>query len=311
MNIDSRKEECPECPDRSWWNIETAAKIAVAVGFMFLVGFVLNLAEPNSIKFGPVNLDAGDKFGSLLAGTVGIMWSLAGVLFFYSALRLQREDLKQQKELLELQRQESQAQTAAFNAQVEEMKLNQETIDQQRFEMTFFQNISILKEAVSELKPHGGSLDLLHRQFVRAVVNHNEGKFPSDLRRVQSDFDFMDKESFYVMARQSSIKKVSNANRFVRALDSTTRMIEEYGKNRDIYYGVVAALINSYAAAVLAYLAIVDEKYMELIKSELSISGFNKNVLLDDIHVNYLDGYELWGTTLKNTNILVNGSDEN
>lgn len=70
--------------------------------FFLLAGlaiFLIAIADykyPQTLAF--LDFDKIDSLGTLLSGTSGILWALAGVLLFFSALKYQRQDLILQRE---------------------------------------------------------------------------------------------------------------------------------------------------------------------------------------------------------------------
>lgn len=79
--------------------------------------------------------------GSYLSGTVGTIWSLAGLLLVYIAFLGQKKQLGIQKEELVLNRQE-------VSGQREQMVLQNKTLLLQKFENTFFQLVFLHHEIV-------------------------------------------------------------------------------------------------------------------------------------------------------------------
>lgn len=94
-------------------NIKTAKRLEISsfiIAFVGLVVFVLIIRwyflQGYWIGFraGP---EITSSFGTLVAGTVGPIWALAGVLFFYSALKLQQQEIKDQKDMFYTQNTET------------------------------------------------------------------------------------------------------------------------------------------------------------------------------------------------------------
>ncbi len=79
---------------------ENYAKTFIALGAVcFLIAIVLFLLKiPGKSISLPINPDAFAAFGNLASGSVGLFWSLAGIILFYGALRLQRVTLQEQRD---------------------------------------------------------------------------------------------------------------------------------------------------------------------------------------------------------------------
>lgn len=117
----------------------TVAVILILIGGLTLIlALSYFICKSSDTKSG-ISFDSnvfGD-YGSLIGGTVGALWSLAGVLLFYAALGLQREDLVAQKKEFELTRME--------------LAVQNKTLSQQRFENTFFHLIDLHNDIVDKL----------------------------------------------------------------------------------------------------------------------------------------------------------------
>ena len=80
---------------------------AAAVGAIILVGFLASLAFQFDVALkGGIKLEETGQVGDFIGGIVGSFWALAGVLLFYSALNLQRQEFDLQRRELKSQRQE-------------------------------------------------------------------------------------------------------------------------------------------------------------------------------------------------------------
>ncbi len=83
------------------------AAIAFGVlGFVVIIWLLFQLTGQYRLIGYEVNLEATAQFGDYIGGFVGSLWSLVGILLFYSALRLQRKEFELQRIELRDQRQE-------------------------------------------------------------------------------------------------------------------------------------------------------------------------------------------------------------
>lgn len=79
----------------------------VALGGIALIVTIILFSKGESLNFDfPVDSDKLSDFGSFIAGTVGVLWSLVGVFLFWSTFLLQSNELRLQRQQLELQREE-------------------------------------------------------------------------------------------------------------------------------------------------------------------------------------------------------------
>lgn len=95
------------------------AYICVGIGlliwgvFLFLIDKTYNISG----SLTPEEMAQTGQVGDFIGGVIGSVWALAGVFLYFSALKLQQQELKSQRE---------------------EMATSQKLLDQQMFEGTFF-----------------------------------------------------------------------------------------------------------------------------------------------------------------------------
>ena len=99
--------------------IISLAYFCLGVGLIVLVVFIVNICGTYVIsnELSKDDMAQTGQVGDFIGGVVGSVWALAGVLLYFSALRLQQQEMKNQRE---------------------EMATNQKLLDQQLFENTFF-----------------------------------------------------------------------------------------------------------------------------------------------------------------------------
>jgi uncharacterized membrane protein len=95
---------------------EASGKLLSILGIIFIVlSFVTFLIFGNWEFSNSLNEEKVGQFGDFIGGVVGSLFSLAGVILFYVALKEQRRDININQENLRLQ-------TEALNQQVDEFK---------------------------------------------------------------------------------------------------------------------------------------------------------------------------------------------
>ena len=100
--------------------LEKWAYVLILIGIIALVLYVVKIYLKGYTLFYNMNsldIEVTGQFGDFFGGVVGSLWALAGVLLYFSALKLQQEQLLEQKK---------------------DIKLNERLISQQQFESTFF-----------------------------------------------------------------------------------------------------------------------------------------------------------------------------
>lgn len=99
--------------------IISLAYFCLGIGLIVLAVFIYNICGTYVIchDLTPEDMAQTGQIGDFIGGVIGSIWALAGVLLYFSALRLQQQEMKSQRE---------------------EMASNQKLLDQQLFETTFF-----------------------------------------------------------------------------------------------------------------------------------------------------------------------------
>lgn len=99
--------------------ILSIAYVCVGIGLFVLGKFLYHIDETYNIggNLTPEEMAQTGQVGDFIGGVIGSIWALAGVFLYFSALKLQQQELKSQRE---------------------EMTSSQRLLDQQMFEGTFF-----------------------------------------------------------------------------------------------------------------------------------------------------------------------------
>ncbi|MCJ2164671.1 hypothetical protein MRX56_08925 [Pseudodesulfovibrio sp. S3-i] len=97
--MNCRKTLCAWAKD----NMVKLAWIAVGLGVLVLVGYLALAAAGGELFGAALDLDKSAHIGTFVGGTVGALWALAGVFFFFAALQLQREELEATRKAFERQ----------------------------------------------------------------------------------------------------------------------------------------------------------------------------------------------------------------
>ncbi len=139
----------------------------------------------------PGNMEKRGQFGDMF-GFLGALFSGLAFAGLIVTIRQQREDLKNQRDEIELQREDLKAQTEALKLQKEEiqqtneelklqreeMKAQNKTIMLQRFETTFFNMLKSLIEVRNDIKYYDGTWfvgkDAIRRMY-EIEVSYIEG----------------------------------------------------------------------------------------------------------------------------------------
>ncbi|EGQ7992255.1 putative phage abortive infection protein [Vibrio vulnificus] len=165
----------------------TKVVLTVCIGIFFLCIPLLVMFFWNEQLDLSAKIDNGKfgTFGDFFGGVFGSMWSLAGVILFYLALKEQRSDfqtnsnaLVKQVEALEIQTNEFRLQreelTQTRNVFVEQSKI----LKQQRFENTFFSLLELFSSIVAELNSRSIEGDFFGK--LKSDLNEKACPLPSE-----------------------------------------------------------------------------------------------------------------------------------
>lgn len=139
---------------------EKSIKFLIIIGIVFFVASpILFLWQNHDVSFSyPIDALKFESYGGFISGAVGTLWSLAGILLFYTALKEQRKDFITNKASLD-------AQLEAFKLQIQEFELQRnelvqtrnvfeeqsKTLKIQQFESTFFNTFNLLNNITQNI----------------------------------------------------------------------------------------------------------------------------------------------------------------
>lgn len=217
--------------------------VAICAAYFFVMFYLV-----------PVNMEKRGQFGDMF-GFLGALFSgfaFAGLIVTIwqqrDVIELQREDLKKQTEALKLQKEEIQQTNEELKLQREEMKAQNKTIMLQRFETTFFNMLNIQMEICNRVK---------YSPYSSSRITH-EG-------RVAIKNIFLDKENIIrtkgYNAFADEIKEYMN--HIFRHLIQTLKIIDtaEYLSSQEkfFYSEILSSHMTFYELASFFYYCLSDE----------------------------------------------------
>lgn len=188
----------------------------------------------------PDRLESIARIGDINGGVAGSLWALGGVLLFYAALKSQQSSLEIQRREFELQRDELKEARRISSEQIK-------TMQQQRFENTFFHLLKSHKENLEalKLKPSNDNitgrfaLENLLSSFKVTYLSDNK---PKDAHSVANDFIQFCNEHDHVL------------NTFSNNVFRTLQMIDALdGENKDLYVNLFIAQLSHLEKEILFY----------------------------------------------------------
>ncbi len=160
---------------------ERVAVLFMVIGVLVIL-FSLGISFANSEHYFNVELSLGE-FGEFIGGFVGSLWSLAGILLFYSALVYQREELAEQKGILVTQ-------TDAMIFQSKELERQNDTLQKQKQEETFFHLLRFHIDLVETLTFESNDIDMQTGKMQKHQVRGRNtfGEFYNVFKRFYSKY---------------------------------------------------------------------------------------------------------------------------
>lgn len=160
---------------------EKVAVLFMIIGILVIL-LSLGISFANSEQYFNLELSLGE-FGEFIGGFVGSLWSLAGILLFYSALVYQREELAEQKGILVTQ-------TDAMIFQSKELERQNDTLQKQKQEETFFHLLRFHIDLVETLTFETNDIDMqsgkMQKQQIRG--RNTFGEFYNVFKRFYSKY---------------------------------------------------------------------------------------------------------------------------
>ncbi|MEZ4723337.1 MAG: putative phage abortive infection protein [Candidatus Kapaibacterium sp.] len=160
---------------------EKVAVLFMIIGVLIIL-LSLGVSFVNNQQYFTVELSLGE-FGEFIGGFVGSLWSLAGILLFYSALVYQREELTEQKDILVKQ-------TDAMISQSKELERQNDTLQKQKQEETFFHLLRFHIDLVETLTFESNDIDIQSGKMQKQQVKGRNtfGEFYNVFKRFYSKY---------------------------------------------------------------------------------------------------------------------------
>ena len=114
--------------------IEKLAWICIGIGCVVFLIYIIKLGKSDYTlirQIGDSDIERTGQIGDFFGGIVGSIWALAGVLLYFSALKLQSKEIANQ---------------------INEMNENKKLMSQQQFETTFFNLLKTQQELKNDIK---------------------------------------------------------------------------------------------------------------------------------------------------------------
>lgn len=229
--------------------------------FFVILGFIILFIGCGLLAFG--QLEGFHELGDFIGGSVGSIWSLAGLFFVYVAFLGQKQSiLNQQIEILYNQ-EELRATRKELAGQKEQMELQNATLKQQQFENTFFQLFKSYNDFINNLEYSGNKgYDIIQKYYYNGFKNIYGGyNSNSDLDNVLNTVKYLKKGSqvHYTLFIDPMINNITQILRFVEQSELS---------NKDFYTQLIFTTLSIEARLLIAYFSLATE--YAFIKDKLS-----------------------------------------
>lgn len=296
MKLENQNSERLERPIPHEGKIKVFSAVAwfcVILGFLAVVPGVCRLVSEANADKTQITLSSLSSFGSYLQGAVQSLWSLAAFLFIYVAFLGQKQQLKLQSEQFEIEQRQQEDQIKQQQGQLEDQrqqfKIQNESIQRQAFESSFFQLLNLHNQIVNAMRDTD-PFDQSKESFGRACfeqwykyakkmnfVDENEnvrvvdgvGRYMWLYNRLQGELGHYFRNLYHV------IKFVKESD-VLKNVDAAI----EY-KNRRRYTSLVRATLSQFELAMLFYNGVGDhgDKFKPLIEEFGLLENFDQSVL--------------------------------
>lgn len=279
---------------------EITSIILVVIGFAtLLIGLIFFLS--NDCQFDitqKIDADKWGQFGEFIGGVTGSIWALASVILFYVALRAQKEDSKNQQQIL-------QEQSDIFKTQ--------------QFESTFFNSIDLLNNIISDITyKNPPSYVNPDSKFAKIIGNHEEGNgrdcFKLFYKNFKNEYSILiDSHSTNLMRETGIIglkisipldtqvtyvkeaykkffeKYESNLGHYFRTLYNIVKFVDDQcpmEERKKYYTNLLRAQLSTYEHLLLFYnsLSVDGIKFKDFIEKYHMLDNISKTNLLDSEH---------------------------
>jgi hypothetical protein len=244
------------------------------------------------------NTDAGfglNLLGDFMAGSVGAIWSLAGLFFIYVAFLGQKQQLLNQQLEIMYSQLEVRYTRLELVGQKEEMIEQNKTLRQQRFENTFFQMLSLFNSIVN-------SLDIRNRK-TRSVTTSGRDCFEVFYRKLTIHLSHILKEkdptnenldTASVSEAISAYDELysndkSDMSHYFRTIYHIIKFVDRSNvDSKKQYIAIARAQLSSYEQILIFYNCLHNngvEKFKPLIEKYALFKNIDRSLIINQDHL--------------------------
>jgi len=262
------------------------------------VWFGAGIALLSIIVFYCKNTELGfglNLLGDFMSGTVASIWSLAGLFFIYVAFLGQKQQLLNQQIEIMYSQLEVKYTRLELSGQKEEMALQNNTLQQQKIENTFFQLLSLFTSIVN-------SLDLRKKKTAEVIVSGRDC-FETFYKKLNaylstnlgSNFKSHEVTVEEILVAYSELYKNnrSDMSHYFRTIYHIIKFIDNADlENKKQYIAIARAQLSSYEQILLFYNCLHEngiKKFKPLIEKYALFKNIDSSLIINQGH---LDEYK-------------------
>jgi Putative phage abortive infection protein len=238
------------------------------------------------------------SFSEFFGGIVGSVWTLAGVVLFYAALKaqhqqaeiqrqqleMQQSELRLQRTELKLQRRETELQREEFERQTEQLINQNETLAIQKFENTYFHMLKLHNDIVTSNE----NLDL-GKKWARSLYVRFIGKY----QRITERHEDLNKLECINLTYEQFPKRVEYLEKYFNNLIYLIIFIDNSTLDeKQFYINIVRAQLTVHEQLFLFYFVLTKyskDEFKILIEKYHFFNELPTDELIDSEHKDYYD----------------------
>lgn len=265
----------------AWYSVYLGA----AIGFIALFHFPF--LSNTSKEFGGLNL-----LGDFLAGSVGSIWSLSGLFFVYIAFLGQKVQILHQRIDIMAGQQEIKYTRLQIMGQKKEMEIQNETLQQQNFENTFFQLLKYFNSTISNLK-------LVNQIGTKSGIGSDAFKFLYDelkstthlLTNYENKHNYQNASVEQMIISFSAIYDLykTQLSVYFKTLYLVLELVDSSkSSNKELYMSIIRAQLSSYELIILFYHGLCtgfNEDYISFIEEYDLLCDIDRKLVFNESHL--------------------------
>jgi len=233
-----------------------------------------------------------NAYGDFIGGCVGTFWTLASVFFIYVAFLGQKIQLNnQQIEILYNQLDSKHTQKELFEQKKEFRKQN-ETLEQQKFENTFFQLISMYNNIVNSMDLGSGDTIKTGRDCFKRLYDEFQ-RTTKSIKRNKGTSGKISHEEMLEGYTQFYTTNMADLSHYFRTVYHILKFIETSEiDNKKRYASFIRSQLSSYEQILIFYNCLHSngfEKFKPLIEKYELFKNIDNSLILSTAHKSKYD----------------------